>query len=100
MPNEYIIGEQIRCTGTFQNSAGENVDPAAVFFKIRDPSNTISTVTVLEYGEDAALVRSSEGVYYVDVDGDEIGHWYTRMYSTGSGAAAEEGEFRIKTTRF
>lgn len=100
MPNEYFIGEQIRVTGTFQDVDGVNADPAAVFFTIRDPDSTISTHITYEYGVDPELVKSAVGVYYVDIDGDEAGHWYTRMYSTGSGAAAEEGEFRVKSTRF
>lgn len=100
MPNEYFVGEQVRVTGVFTDLDGNLVDPTSVFFQIRDPTNTISTITTLEYGEDVELVRDSQGTYHVDIDGDEIGHWYTRMYSTGTGAAAVEDEFRIKSTRF
>jgi hypothetical protein len=100
MPNEYAVGEQVRCTGTFTNAAGTNVDPTIVFFQIRDPTNTVSTVTEYQYGVDPEVVRSAVGVYYIDVDGDKPGHWYYRPYSTGSGAAAKEGEFRVKSSRF
>jgi hypothetical protein len=98
MPNEYVKGEQIRCRGTFTDESGNAVDPTGVFFQAKGPDGTLEMD--YEYGVDAELVRQAAGIYRVDVDGDTVGHWYTRMWSTGTGKAAEEGEFRIISSRF
>jgi hypothetical protein len=46
------------------------------------------------------LVKSSTGVYYVDVDANAEGPWPVRFYSTGTGQAAEEDIFYVEDSRF
>lgn len=95
--NEYDLGDEVRCTGTYTDSAGTVQDPAAVFFQVEDPSGNKTTY---QYSVDAELVKASTGVYYVDVDLDECGFWTYRHYSTGLGQAAAEKRMRVKESRF
>lgn len=97
MANHYDKGDLVRCTGTFTDASGTAQDPAAVLFKYQDPSGNATTYT---YGTDAELVKSSTGVYYVDVDADEAGVFLYRFYSTGTGQAADEGFFRVEESKF
>ena len=95
--NQYDVGDMVRCTGAFANSAGVAVDPAAVFCKVRKPDGT---VTLYTYGADAALVKAAAGSYYVDVSTTAPGVWYYRFYSTGVGQAAGETAFRVRVSSF
>lgn len=95
--NQYDLGDLVRCTGTFTDADGNAQDPAAVFAQVQDPSGNTAEY---EYGEDAALVKDATGVYHVDVDCDEVGWWYYRIYSTGSGQAADETKFLILESAF
>jgi len=96
--NEYDKGDQIKIVGTFTNAAGELVDPTSVFFSYRTPNGDI---TVWEYTVDADVVRSSAGIYYVLLDLDsEVGEWYYRWYSTGTGKAAKRHKFIVKPAFF
>jgi hypothetical protein len=95
--NNYDVGDEVRVTGTFTDSAGTEQDPNAVFFQYEDPSGT---VTALAYPADAALVKDDTGIYHVDIDVDEAGMWHWRWYSTGVGQAADEGQFLAEDSRF
>lgn len=97
MTNTYDKGDEVRCTGTFTDANESAVDPDAVTFKVRDPSGNITSYI---YGTDSELVKSATGIYYVDVDVDESGYWRYRFESTGSGQAAGENEFNVKTSGF
>lgn len=97
MSNNYDLGELVRCTGTFTDIDGNAQDPESVFAEILDPSGNEDEY---EYGVDAELVKSATGVYYVDVDADEVGWWSYRVYSTGSGQAAAESKFLVVESDF
>jgi len=97
MANSYDKGDLVRCTGTFANSAGTAQDPSVVLFKVKNPLGTTTTYT---YNTDAELVRSSAGVYYVDVDATIEGDWYYRFQSTGTGQAAGESYFNVGKSVF
>lgn len=96
--NEYDLGDLVRCSGSFTTTAGAAMDPAAVFFKVKDPEGTVSTP--IQYGVDAALVKDSTGNYHVDVDANKSGTWRYRFYSTGNGQAADEGSFNVAASNF
>ena len=96
MANTYDVGDLVRVTGTFTNSAGAAADPTAVLFKYKDPSGNKTTLT---YGTDVSVVKSSTGVYYVDVNVDEIGYWYYRWQATGTGQSAGESYFIAQAPR-
>lgn len=92
---QYDLGDSIRITGTFTDAAGTATDPAVVTFTYTDPNGTSTTYT---YGADAELVKSSTGVYYVDIVTSLEGAYYWRWVSTGAGAAADEGQFWVTRT--
>lgn len=94
MATTYDLGDLVRITGTFTTAAGVATDPTAVLCTYTDPSGDATTLT---YGTDVALVKSSTGVYYVDVNADEQGVWEYRFYATGTGQAADEGSFIVQT---
>jgi hypothetical protein len=95
-PNAYDVGDLIRCTGTFA-TASVDVDPSAVFFSVKAPSGTETDYT---YGVDGQLVKSATGIYYVNVSATESGMYKYRFYSTGTGQAASEGQFRVRASFF
>lgn len=94
MANSYFVGAEVHCEGTFTDADGNVQDPAAVYVLVKDPSGNTDSY---EYGVDAELVKSATGVYYVDANCDEEGWWYYRVYSTGSGQAAGEDKFQVRT---
>ena len=95
MANTYEIGDLIRVTGTFTDAGGTNTDPDVVTGKYQDPSGTETT--------DAAPTNSAVGVYYFDIEADEAGQWYYRIYGVTSGAApqgAAESTFEVSASEF
>lgn len=90
-------GAVVRVTGAFTDPAGEPVDPSTVRFQYRAGGGEVTT---LVYGQDAGLVRDEEGQYHADIPAAEPGRYYWRWESTGTGQAAEEGEFEVSQSRF
>jgi hypothetical protein len=97
MANTYDVGDLVRVTGTWEDSAGVDTDPTALTFAFTDPSANTTTYT---YGVDAELVKSAVGIYCVDVSIDEHGTWRYRFASTGTGQAAAESYFLVRDSRF
>ena len=97
MANTYDIGDVIRVTGTWTDTDGTAVDPGALTFSFKDPSDNSTTYT---YDTDAELVKDATGVYYVDVTIDEEGTWFYRFASTSSNVAAAEGYFFAAPSQF
>lgn len=95
--NSYDLGDLVRVTAAFTNTAGTAIDPAAVFFQAKDPNGTLTEYT---YGTDVELVRDSLGNYHADVAAAAAGTWHYRFYSTGSGQAAETGSFTVERSEF
>lgn len=95
--NSYDVGDVVRCSGAFTNSAGAAVDPTAVLCKVRKPDGTITAFT---HGVDAALVKAAVGNYYLDVEATAAGIWTYRFYSTGAGQAAGETVFKVRESSF
>lgn len=92
---QYDLGDVIRQTATFTDTAGAATDPATVTFTFTNPAGTAVTYT---YGTDAQPVRSAEGIYYVDISANLEGIWRWHWTSTGSGAASTEGQFAVVRT--
>lgn len=95
--NRYDIGDLVRVTGTLTDADGTATDPNTVAFKIKTPAGATTTYT---YGVDAEVKKSATGIYYMDVSTTAEGNWYYRIYSTGTGQAAAEGTFIVKTSDF
>lgn len=82
----FNVGDKVRLSATAkQVSTATAVDPTAVFVVIETPAGV---KTIYQYGVDAALIKSSVGSYYIDVDLSQRGVWHYRFYSTGTGQAA------------
>jgi hypothetical protein len=91
--NTYDKGDLIRCAGNFQ-TASVDVDPSTVTFKVKAPAGTVTTYVYLT---DAQVVKDSVGDYHVDVSASEDGQWWYRFESTGTGQAAAENSFYVKS---
>lgn len=92
MEREYDEGNVLRVTGTFTLN-GSVTDPTDVFLEFKKPG---AVAVEYEYGVDVELVKSSTGVYYVDLDLDTPGRWLYRFFSTGTGQAARPRSFYVK----
>lgn len=92
--NRYVQGDLVRVFGDFTiNADGDPIDPTDVFVKYRAPG---SDPVEFESGVDAELVRDEEGSYHLDIDTtDAHGTYRYRVYSTGTGQAANEGQFFV-----
>ena len=95
--NSYPVGNLVRVSVAFTDSAGAAVDPTVVKVQVRNPAGTIVVAT---FGPDAAVVKASAGHYYLDVDASSPGEWMYRWYATGSGQAAAEGVFTVEASVF
>lgn len=95
---EYALGTNVICSSVFTDEDGADQDPSVVNFSFYHEDEAAPTVYV--YGTDNELVKDSVGHYHVNVDGNAVGWWYYRFYSTGTGQAAEEHKFRIRESNF
>ena len=69
-------------------------DPTQVFFKLHNPAGgTIG----YQFGSDVALVKQVAGSYYVHVNANVDGTWRYRWESTGTGQAASESAFYVRS---
>ncbi len=90
----YDKGDLVRIAAIFKNAAGTPIDPTTVQFKFTTPALVTTTYT---YPSDAQLVKDSTGNYHVDIDANTNGTWRVRFQSSGTGQAAAEDEFFIKS---
>lgn len=83
----YTIGNYVRMSVEFRDSAGAYVDPTAVEFRVRAPSSTAVSVI--------AGTRSEMGKYFADVLVDRSGAWVFRAVASGAVVAAVEQSFDV-----
>lgn len=93
----FDVGDLVKLTAAFTNSAGAPSDPAGLSFKVKDPNGNVTTYV---YGIDSQVVRASAGNYYVEVSATLAGTWYYRFAGTGNGQAADEGSFSVEASVF
>lgn len=93
----YDVGDKVRLTTTFTNLAGTATDPTAVTFRMKLPNGTTTTYV---YGTDAALVKSSTGVYYVDWTFTVPDSHRYRFAGTGTVTASDEGTILVRRSFF
>lgn len=93
--NLYQKGELVRIAGTFTTLAGAAQDPSTVSLKVTKPSGTTTTYAY----NPGTIVKDGTGLYHLDVSADEVGRWYYTWISTGTGQAAENGEFMVEATQ-
>lgn len=93
----YDIGDLVKISGTFTDSANTAGDPTTVSITIAPPT---SAETTYVYGTDAALVKDSVGNYHANWSCAESGVHRYRWVSTGTLQAAEEGWFTVRPQSF
>jgi hypothetical protein len=86
------LGDLPRATATFTVS-GTAADPSVVKFSVLKPDGTLTTYVYLT---DAQVVKTSTGIYYMNIDASQAGLWKVRAWSTGTGQAALESEFFVE----
>jgi len=91
-------GDSVRLTANFRDYAGALADPTQVFFKYMQPDS--ATPIVLEEGVDAALVKTSTGIFYVNLSVAIEGIWRWRFEGIGVVVAASEGTLAVKDSQF
>jgi hypothetical protein len=91
----YDIGDTVRLTATFKNTAGANTDPTAVACTWKSPDGTVTSYTYAG----ATITRSEAGIYYVDIAPTVSGnHWYD-FTGTGTVAATVEDCIFVRESR-
>lgn len=93
MANTYDIGDVVRISGAFTQSATP-IDPSTVTLKVQKPDATPDTYTY-----PATMTKDSTGNYHVDIAITQQGTYRYRWTSTGGGAASEENWFQVRTRR-
>lgn len=97
MSNTYPAGSSVKCRALFYSDVAKTTlaDPTSVIFRYRDPSGNITTHT---YGVDGALIKSTTGDYYENIDTDEHGAWAYEFEGTGSVNVVLPGKFDATQT--
>lgn len=90
-------GAVVRVSAAFADADGQPVDPNTVQLEYRVGSGD---VTRWVHGTDSELVKDDVGEYHADIPAATPGRYYWRWESTGTGQAAEEGEFEVAQSRF
>jgi hypothetical protein len=93
--NTYDVGDVIRLTATFVNSAGAAVDPSSLVAWHRIIKPNLFDVTTIAFNGVDSMVKLSTGVYYTDVAVNSGGEWHYRFRGYGANAAAVEGKFQV-----
>lgn len=90
----YDVGDLVRISSEFTvQSSGAAITPTAVYVDVKTPAGVTTTY---QYTVDAEVILSGTGEFYMDVSATEGGRWLYRWYSTGTGQAAEPGEFIVR----
>ncbi len=92
----YTLGAIVQC-GANITVSGSATDPTTLKFNYKKPSGSVTTYVL---GSDAQLVKTSTGVYYVNITTDEVGKYFFRFQSTGVAAGAGESDFAVETSNF
>lgn len=85
---QFVVGQTIRLSAEFRNSAGALANPTTVTVHYQKGNATPVT--------NAAPTNDSTGKYHIDVDLDEPGEWKYDWVGTGAVAAVEEGRFTVR----
>lgn len=93
--NIFRIGEAVRLSDNFTDTALADVDPSTVTLKLRSPAGVQTSYTYAA----AQVSRESMGHYYMDYVPVEAGQWRVRWEATGS-QDAEQTIFDVMPTEF
>jgi hypothetical protein len=91
--NVYDLGDVVVITANFKNSAGTLADPDVVKFDWKLEQSGATTT----YTYPTVIVKDSTGIYHYDIDASAEGTYFYRGWSTGTGQAAAEDSFFVKS---
>jgi hypothetical protein len=96
--NAYQVGDLVRLSASFTNSAGVATDPTTItcLVKLRYVIGAQTTT----YTHPATITKDSTGEYHVDVTPDAEGIWDYRWVGTGTVQAAAESAFNVPNSEF
>jgi hypothetical protein len=97
MADRFDIGDIIRLSAEFKDTAGAYVDPGQIVARVRDP---LGAITVYTYGVDAALIRDATGKYRLDIEATKEGVWFWRFEGKLSNKGAGESSFTVADSKF
>lgn len=90
----YDIGDVVKIFSNFKQN-GLDMDPSTITLKVVRPDATSQSYTYAG----GTVVKDSTGNYHVDVAPAISGTYKYRWSSSGTGAAAEEGTFQVRTQK-
>lgn len=93
---EYDLGDLIRASTAFTNTAGVATDPTVITVMHRVGIDTVSTYV---YGTDEQVAKDSTGNYHIDILADTAGVHFVRWTGTGTITAADEDTWVVKKSR-
>lgn len=93
--NVYEVGDRVRLTATFTDSAGTAADPTQVRLLVQVQGEHPSSYTY-----PGTVTKSATGVYYYDYDVLYEGIHDYRWVGTGAVVAADEGQFNVPNSAF
>ena len=76
----------------------ELTDPTDLSLSIKEPDDTITTITLTE--SPTVIFNSSVGKYYYDFNIVQEGRHYYKWDATGVAQSSEEGSFKVKDSQF
>lgn len=91
MADRFYVGQGVRASLEFKNSANALVDPSIPKVSVKRPDGTNSVYT---YPSSSELVKDSTGKYHIDIDVTLGGDWYIKGVGTGGITVATEIAFR------
>jgi hypothetical protein len=91
-----IAPSTVRAEVTFRDIAGALYDPAAVRFRLRSPT---ASVQVWTYQVGVEIVRTSAGLYRIDVTLATPGVWVWRWEGGDDVATTTEGSVAIAPSK-
>ena len=97
MANEYDIGDKVRATVTFRNISDVLTDPTTIIIRTKTTADVEASFT---YGVDAEVIKSSTGIYYMDITTTAAGNYFYRGVGTGTLVAAGESFFVVRASEF
>jgi uncharacterized protein YfaS (alpha-2-macroglobulin family) len=89
----YDVGDVVRLAVAV-GVAGVPTDPGAITLYVQPPSGALDTIA------GGTLTHDGTGAYHYDLPINAPGHWQYRFVTTGTGAAAEESDFWVRTPAF
>lgn len=90
----YDIGDKVRLSAVFTNSAGTVVDPGSVTLQYRRWLADVNSFTTIS--QTGSIAHPSTGVFYADIAFAEDGEWRYRFNGFGDNAGASEGIIKMR----